>query len=685
MKSAMRASALRMVTLLPLVFALPAQSQSWRLDRSTFDVSADACSDFYQYVCGSWSDSASIRADRSEAWWARDHAEERDREALTQLLAGRDRAPDPELARVRTFFGSCMAQDAGADSAGWATLRTWLARIDAVDSRVRLMALVRDLHAAGISVLFQYSGEPDRNDRSRFRAEIHQGVLALPLPFYSGAIPGVRERASAYRAYVARMLELSGSDTAAAKRDAEEIFRLEAALAAESLSFSDRFEPSASEHVVTIDGLVRLAPHFEWRPYFDTVGYTGARPLNITSPNYIARVDKLLDETAVESWRAFLRWQLLNALGAALPAPLADEYLQFGASLFGGVRRSRFDECQFATLKAMGVELSRQYSLRLVGKQAREAAREVVEGVREQTSRAAFQTAWLSEDARRSTKRKIDGLSAKVGFPDTWPATGIFPLRADAFLDNALAARAFEQRRAWQRVYAARRRDSWETTVYPNAAPGMAAARLIIPNGYPDIFTNSIVLTAGYLRPPLFDSRAPIEVQYGSFGAMVGHELVHVLENHQYDPVGEAHDLWSAADATAHDTRMGCVRDQGNQFVVVDNIPLDGALTADENVADFSGIVHAYAALSRKLGSRLIKQDADGFTPAQRFFIAYAQSWCTAVRPEYTRQSAVRESHAPNRFRVNAPLSNMPEFAAAFSCSASTPMAKTGASRCAVW
>lgn len=663
---------------------VPAHAQSWRLDRSTLNPSVDACSDFYEYVCGGWIGSNPIRAGRSEARWSSDLAEERDREALTELLAGRDRARDPELARVRTFFGACMADGADVENAGWATLRAWLARLDAVDSRERVMAVLRDLHAAGISVLFQYSGEPDRNDRTQFRAEIHQSALSLPAPFYSEAAPGGPQRWDRYRAHVARMFELAGVTPERAKRDAEVVFRLEASLASVALSFPDRFDPQVSEHVMSFEALAKLAPHFDWRPFFDMVKYTGERPLNVTSTRYIEQVEKLLVETSVEDWRAYLRWQLLNAMGPALPGTLAEQYLQFTAATTG-TRRSRFDECQLATVKAMGVELSRQYSLRLVGKNTREQARSVVEHVREATGDAALQVPWLSEDARRRTKQKLDSLSAKVGFPDEWPTVSTFSLRANAYLDNALAARAFEQQRAWLRVSSARRRDSWEITVYPNAAPGMAAARLVIANGFPDTFTNSIVLTAGYLRPPLFDSKAPVEVQYGTFGTMVAHELVHVLENHQYDHVGEANDVWTPADTTAHDARMGCVRDQGNQFRVIDDSHLDGTYTADENVADISGVPHSYAALARELGDRIHERGRDGLTRAQRFFVSYAQSWCAAERPEYTRQMLGRESHAPTRFRANAPLSNMPEFAAAFSCKSDAPMVKSGAARCAVW
>jgi predicted metalloendopeptidase len=276
-------------------------------------------------------------------------------------------------------------------------------------------------------------------------------------------------------------------------------------------------------------------------------------------------------------------------------------------------------------------------------------------------------------------------LDVKVGFPDAWPATGSFPLSQTTFLDNVLAAQAFEQQRLWARARRQRDRTSWEIVVSPGAAPGMAAAQLVIPNGYPDQATNSMILTAAWLRAPLFDAHAPPEVRYGSLGALVGHEIVHVMENHEFDSRGEARDLWGAGDALAHDGRSDCLAEQGNQFVVIDSMRLDGRRTLDENLADLGGIRHAYAAMARELGPRLVQRGTDGLTPAQRFFIAYAQRYCSADSPAYLRASIKEETHGPSRFRVNAPLWNMPEFATAFSCPQGSPMTRRRSARCTVW
>ena len=213
----------------------------------------------------------------------------------------------------------------------------------------------------------------------------------------------------------------------------------------------------------------------------------------------------------------------------------------------------------------------------------------------------------------------------------------------------------------------------------------MAAARLVIPNGFPDASTNSIVLTAASLRTPLFDATAQLEVRYGTFGVLVGHELGHILELHDFDAEGQPKESWSAADSTAHDEQTACIIAEANQYVAAEGAHFDGSKTADENFGDFSGIYYAYIAMARELGSHVSDNGADGYTPAQRFFIASAQRWCTAERPDFARDNLRDDGHAPARYRANAPLSNMPAFAHAFSCPNTAPMVRPVCTRCSFW
>lgn len=309
----------------------------------------------------------------------------------------------------------------------------------------------------------------------------------------------------------------------------------------------------------------------------------------------------------------------------------------------------------------------------------------MTERIREATAASIPSIAWLSPAARTAAETKLRMLVLKIGYPDAWPEVGSFALADDDFLSNVLAARAYEQRRTWTRARRERRRDSWESIVYPNEAAGMAAARLPIPGGYPDVFTNSIIITSGYLRPPLFDANAPPEVAYGNYGEVIAHELVHVLENHEWDGEGALHDAWTKADVEASNARRACVVEQANAYVVGGSTHLDGERTVDENVADLSGVARAYAALTKELGPRLDERGPDGWTRAQRFFIAYAQEWCQAERPGYAEKNARVDGHASHRFRVNGPLANTPGFAHAFACVPSAAMVRSADARCVVW
>ncbi|HET9623770.1 MAG TPA: M13 family metallopeptidase, partial [Kofleriaceae bacterium] len=381
--------------------------------------------------------------------------------------------------------------------------------------------------------------------------------------------------------------------------------------------------------------------------------------------------------------RAYLRWRVLDELRGALPGALGDTAQRFAATA-GLERASRYEECRHETLVAMGVELSRQYAARALGAAARDQATSDAQQVQGEIAATVGATPWLSPGARAAAAAKIATMILKVGFPTTWPVTDTSPVSPDDLLGNVITARAFAQARSWQRVHAERRRDTWENEVWPNEAYGMAAARLSVPGAFPDPFANSILFTAAFLRAPIYDVRAPLEVRLGGFGAVVGHEIMHALDFHEIDDHGELHDTFSAADARAHEAKLACLVDAGNEFAI-DGVHLDGKHTLGENDGDYGGVRHAFAALAKVRGGELAVKGGDGFTVAQRFFIAYAQHWCQAVRPAQAVEEMKQDSHAPPRFRVNGPLASLPAFAQAFACPAGSAMVRPAANSCAVW
>lgn len=636
------------------------------MDHSTFDTSADPCTDFYQYACGGYIKSAQIAADREAADWSRDRANEANKQAIHALLTGT--GGDGEVATLRQFYGRCLAHTTvDTDEA----LAGWLAKIDGIRSARDVQAVLRELHGQGIDAWFHYSGEVDRTDREKYRAELDQGSFGARR-LYREKDAAAREK---YRAHVERMFALAGVKAAAA--DAKLVLAVEGPLALASLDFGDKFDPDVAEHPMTADRLAKAAPHIEWPAYLALVGHPSGAPINVTSPKYLQALDATLARTPVPALRAALRWSLLATLDGALPRPLAEERQRYKATP-GVAAPSPEDACQLATLRALGVELSRQFA-RFLAPPTRAAARALANAVRDEMADAVAHHPWLSAQARGQTSQKLRQLSIKLGAPDTWPATGTFTF-GDSFVASVLAVRAFEQQRAWHRSGQPRSREAWEMTIYPNDAEGMAAARLTLTTAFPDVFTNSIILPAAMLRPPLFDPAAPPEVRYAGFGALVGHELVHVIQNHWADGEGAIRETWTKADIAAASEHKACVVAEASKLP-----GLDGKRTFDENVADFGGAAHAYATLARELGPAMAARAPDGTTPAQRFFLAYAQWWCRAERPSAAEATLREDVHAPARFRVNGPLANLQAFAQAFACRADAPMARGAGSGCAVW
>jgi endothelin-converting enzyme/putative endopeptidase len=660
--------------------ARPVAPTNWHVDRSTFDSAAAPCNDFYQYVCGGFDNLGHIPPEQASADWSRDQARVANDSAIQLLLTGTD-GNDPEVDRIRTFYASCMATGDAADKPGHATLTRWMKRIDRIQRPADVGAAIRELHAAGVNALFQFSGQPDSTNQSQHRGEIDAGTSGANLRLYGDKTAGADDRREAYRGHIRRMFEGAGQSPVRALSDARVVYGLEAELAAAT---PKDFDPVTREHPMTLAALRKLAPRIDWAAYLKMVGYPVQRAVNVVTPAHVKAVDGVLAKQPIAAVRAYLRWEFLQSLGRALPAKLADERYRYLAPA-GATRGPRASECQLETVKALGVELSRQFATRFIGPEPRDRARAVAESVRSEMVAAVTAVSWLSPAGRAFASDKLEKLALKIGFPEVWPATGSEPLRPDSYLDNALATRAYEQHRTWQRALAPRERESWENTVHPNDAPGMAAARLTIPNGFPDPFSNSIVIMAATLRAPLFDAAAPPEVRYGSFGTTIAHELTHVLEAHMFTSEGEFHESWSAEDIKALDDRHACMVEQGNQFVAIDTTHQNGERTVDENIADLGGVAHAYAAMAQELGPRMSETGADGLTPAKRFFIAYGQHYCAAMRPEYAREYLRNDGHGPPRFRVNAPLWNLPAFGEAFSCPKDAAMVRSAPSRCVVW
>ncbi len=285
--------------------------------------------------------------------------------------------------------------------------------------------------------------------------------------------------------------------------------------------------------------------------------------------------------------------------------------------------------------------------------------------------RAAFRErllhlSWMSDSTRARALGKLARMGGKIGYPEHWRDYSRLEVADGPFVLNVARANAFEWRRVVNRPGAPMDTTEWDITV-PTV------------NAYYDPTKNEMVFPAGALAPQTFDATADDAANYGSLGgSWAGHELTHGFddEGRHYDAAGNLRDWWAPADSVHFTQQAELVVKQFTAYVQVDTLHVNGRLTLGENIADYGGVLTGYDALERALARDRRPGPIDGYTPEQRYFLSYAQSWRVHVRPEQLRTRVTVDPHAPERWRVNAPLSNTPAFARAFGCKSGDVMVR---------
>jgi endothelin-converting enzyme/putative endopeptidase len=652
------------------------------IDEAALDRGVSACDDFFQFACGGWLAKTEIPADRS--YWHRGFTElaERNERQLRRILEaaaeGRTDPADRFGDKLGAYWASCM-DEAGIEARGLADLRAAWARIDATKDRDALATELARLHASGVQAPFPLYADQDAKDATEVVLTVAQGGLSLPdRDFYlldDGKNPEIRRD---HAAHLRRMLGLAGVPPAQAEADARAVEQIERALAETHWTQTETREPSRLYNRVDRAGLEKLAPAIPWGRVFEGLGHPALAAVNVTTPCFVARVGRLFEEAPLDAWRAYLRWHLLAAMAEAraLPKAFVEERFRFTSRAFTGAKelRRRWKHCVAATDEALGFALGQAYVRLHFGPEGKDRTTRLVGEIQKAMERDVERLPWMDEATKAGAREKIAALVNKVGYPDTWRDYSPMEVTRDSFFANVLAAARFETDRQLDKVGKPLDRGEWFMS-----PPTV--------NAYYNPAMNEMVFPAGILQPPFFNPAAPEPVNYGAIGMVVGHELTHGFDDQgrKYDAKGNLADWWTPAVAAEFDRRASCVARQYAAYESVPGVKLNGELTLGENIADLGGLKLSFAAMQAARQGREGEREVSGFTPAQQFFVGFAQSWCAKYREEELRLRAVTDRHSPARFRVNGPLANLPEFAEAFRCAEGTPMVRAAASRCEVW
>jgi endothelin-converting enzyme/putative endopeptidase len=397
----------------------------------------------------------------------------------------------------------------------------------------------------------------------------------------------------------------------------------------------------------------------------------------VTSPDFFRGTEKLIQSESLEHWKAYLRWQFLNGLAGSLSDDFVNEDFSFAAQTLFGAKQIQplWRRCIQAEDRDIGQALGQAYVARAFSPESKQRVQEMVNALKVALGQEIDSMDWMSPETKKQARVKLAAQIDKIGYPDNWRDYSALEITANNHLANVQRSAAFELDRQLKKIGKPLDRTEW----------GMTPPTV---NAYEDPQTNTINFPAGILQPPFFDPTKDDSVNYAAAGAVIGHETIHGYDDQgrKFDDKGNLRDWWTTDDGKAYDKKGDCIADEYTEFVPEAGVQQNGRLTQGENTADNGGIHLALSALDADLkgkGESLETKGEDGLTALQRFFLSYANIWCSNLNPEMMRTLLLMNPHPLDKYRVNNVVSNMAEFAKAFGCHKGQAMVRENA--CRVW
>ncbi|HYR46830.1 MAG TPA: M13 family metallopeptidase [Thermoanaerobaculia bacterium] len=657
--------------------SLPATPPGHGLDPADMDTTCKPCEDFYKYADGGWLKKNPIPPEYP-SWGTFSELAERNRTALRKILerlaADKSAAPGSEEQKIGDFYASCM-DEAAIEAQGARPLAPELERIEKIRNLADLEVELAYLQTHGVNALFFFGSQQDRKNSSEVIVGASQGGLGLPdRDYYTKTDGKSKELRDKYAAHVARMLVLLGDEPGKSAAEARTVIEIESKLAEVSMTRVERRDPDATYHRMAPAELKTLTPNFAWEAYFRDLGAPPIAAINIGQPKFFEGLDKQLTTVPLSDWKTYLRWHLVRSAAPGLSSKFVEENFDFYSRTLEGTKEMlpRWKRCVQSADRHLGFALGKLYVRENFPPEAKARADQMVKNLIAALREDLTTLPWMGAQTRKAALAKLDAFTPKIGYPDKWRDYSPYKIERGAHAVNVMNGALYEHRRDMDKVGKPVDRTEW----------GMTPPTV---NAYYNAARNEIVFPAGILEPPFFDAKADDAVNYGGIGAVIGHEMTHGFDDQgrKFDAEGNLKNWWTPDDVKNYQERANCVEKQFDGYVVEGDLHQNGKLVLGESIADLGGLTIAYKAFQKSLQGKLRPANIDGFTPEQRLFLNWARVWATNGRPEFERLQTNTNPHPLGRFRAIGAPSNIPEFAAAFSCKAGDAMVR--GQRCLIW
>lgn len=654
-----------------------AKKSAWGFDTRDLDTRTRPQDDFFTYASGGWIKRNPIPKEESRwgSFTRLRHMTDRQLQTLVKKIVAKKNARVGSPTQMIGDYVRSGMNIATRNARGLSPLAPYLQLVNRLSRPEEIVPLVGALEAKGFSGIWGTDVDQDMKNCERYVLYLMQGGLGMPdRDYYLKSDPESKRVRTAYKTHLENMFALIGRGKTAAQ-EAAIVLQLETKLARASMKKEDARDVDKTYHRYSFSALRRHTPRIDWVGYFKALG-ADPRELIVMQPDFFKAVDQLLFAVPLEYWKIYLRLRLVSDVAAFLTTSLERENFNFYATVLTGTKHMKplWRRVLGVVNRSLGELLGELYVQEYFGPESKRKVERIVDDLFTAYDARIRALDWMTPVTKRKALQKLHQMNRKLGYPDIWKSYKGLRLLPDDYAGNALRVSAYEHRRALRKLRASKvNRKEWFMS--PQTV-----------NAYYSYGMNEIVFPAAILQHPFFDITADDAVNYGAIGSVIGHEITHGFDDQgsKFDGHGNRKTWWTKVDRNRFEQKSRRLINEFNSYEVAPKLAVNGKLTLGENIADLGGLSIAYDALMIRL--RVTgRTTIDGFTPEQRFFLGYAATEREQQRSEFTKTQVLTDPHSPSMFRVNGPLSNMPEFYAAFNVKKGDKLFRPPKERAKIW
>jgi putative endopeptidase len=645
------------------------------INLDAMDKSVRPGDDFFSYVNGTWVAETEIPADKASygiGYMLHEEAQENVK-AIIETSATGDFAKGTDEQKVGDLYKSYMDMDTRNEK-GTAPIQPLLEQIDAIASHDDLAVFMASANKRRIEMPFYTNQFEDLKDPKFYAINVFQGGLGLPdREYYFKDDKKSEDIRAKYVAHIEKMFGLASFDGGAAA--AKTIMELETRIASKHMKKEDTRNWAGNYKKVALEDLAGIMPRFNWAGYLNEAGLADVGHVVSYMSGYLGDLDEIIESTDIDTWKTYLRWAALNTMAARLTAELDDQNFDFYRRTLSGVEEQQpmWRRGVGAVNGALGEVVGKVYVNEHFPPEAKERMLALVGNLINAYEKSIRELDWMGEETKTEALDKLSKFKPKIGYPDVWRDYSALSIEPDDLAGNLERAALAEYQREVNRQGGPVDTTEW----------GMSPQTV---NAYYNPAGNEIVFPAAILQPPYFDLEVDDAVNYGTIGAVIGHEIGHGFDDKgsTFDGDGALRNWWTDEDRDEFEKRTGKLVAQYDAYAPFEDLNVNGTFTLGENIGDLGGVSIAFIAYKMSLqGSEA--PIIDGLTGEQRFFLGYAQGWRSKTRDEALRRRIQTDPHSPRVYRVNGVVRNVPEFYEAFDVQAGDALYLPPEERVKIW